>query len=60
MHRCLKRYIVRERYPLILADSADSARAAWHRSVNAPTGTRPAPIAVVPAARLSVSSGGWN
>ena len=27
-HRCLKRYIVREQYPLILADLADSARAA--------------------------------
>jgi transposase len=28
IHRCLKRYIVRELYPLILADLADSARAA--------------------------------
>jgi len=27
IHRCLKRYIVRELYPLILADLADSARA---------------------------------
>ncbi|MBR8055637.1 transposase, partial [Burkholderia vietnamiensis] len=26
IHRCLKRYIVRELYPLILADLADSAR----------------------------------
>lgn len=26
IHRCLKRYIVREMYPLILADLADSAR----------------------------------
>ncbi len=36
IQRCLKRYIVRELYPLILADLADSARACWHRSVNAP------------------------
>lgn len=28
IHRCLKRYIVRELYPLILADLADSARPA--------------------------------
>jgi transposase len=28
IHRCLKRYIVRELYPLILADLADSARTA--------------------------------
>lgn len=28
IHRCLKRYIVRELYPLILADLADSMRAA--------------------------------
>ena len=28
IHRCLKRYIVRELYPLILADLGDSARAA--------------------------------
>jgi transposase len=28
IHRCLKRYIVRELYPLILADLADSARVA--------------------------------
>jgi transposase len=28
IHRCLKRYIVRELYPLILADLADSTRAA--------------------------------
>ncbi|CAG2161396.1 IS110 family RNA-guided transposase [Cupriavidus numazuensis] len=28
IHRCLKRYIVRELYPLILADLADSSRAA--------------------------------
>ncbi|MDR2155710.1 MAG: IS110 family transposase [Burkholderiaceae bacterium] len=28
IHRCLKRYIARELYPLILADLADSARAA--------------------------------
>ncbi|MFM5297216.1 transposase, partial [Aeromonas veronii] len=27
IQRCLKRYIVRELYPLILADLADSARA---------------------------------
>ncbi|MFM0198238.1 IS110 family transposase, partial [Paraburkholderia strydomiana] len=27
IHRCLKRYIVRELYPLILADLAESARA---------------------------------
>ena len=26
IHRCLKRYLVREFYPLILADLADSAR----------------------------------
>jgi hypothetical protein len=26
IHRCLKRYIVRELYPLILADLADSTR----------------------------------
>ncbi len=28
IHRCLKRYIVRELYPLILADLADSVRPA--------------------------------
>ncbi len=28
IHRCLKRYIVRELYPLILADLADSTAAA--------------------------------
>jgi hypothetical protein len=28
IHRCLKRYIVRQLYPLILADLADSTRAA--------------------------------
>ncbi|MGF6673733.1 hypothetical protein OKW41_001687 [Paraburkholderia sp. UCT70] len=28
IHRCLKRYIVRELYPLILADLADSTRVA--------------------------------
>ena len=28
IHRCVKRYIVRKLYPLILADLADSARAA--------------------------------
>jgi hypothetical protein len=28
IHRCLKRYIVRELYSLILADLADSTRAA--------------------------------
>jgi len=27
IHRCLKRYIVREFYPLIMADLADSRRA---------------------------------
>jgi hypothetical protein len=27
IHRCLKRYMVRELYPLILADLAHSARA---------------------------------
>lgn len=27
IQRCLKRYIVRELYPLLLADLADSARA---------------------------------
>ncbi|CAB3805559.1 hypothetical protein LMG28138_05678 [Pararobbsia alpina] len=36
IHRCLKRHIVRELYPLILADLADSTAAARHRSVNAP------------------------
>jgi transposase len=36
IQRCLKRYIVRELYPLILADLADSIRESWHRSVNAP------------------------
>ena len=35
IHRCLKRYIVRELYPLILADLKDSALFACHRSVNA-------------------------
>jgi hypothetical protein len=39
IHRCLKRYIVRELYPLILSDLADSACATWHRSVNALTET---------------------
>ena len=36
IQRCLKRYIVRELYPLILADLADSAHVTSHRSVNAP------------------------
>jgi hypothetical protein len=36
IHRCLKRYIVRELYPLILADLHDSVASAFHRSVNAP------------------------
>lgn len=34
IHRCLKRYIARELYPLILADLAGAARFPWHRSVN--------------------------
>ena len=34
IHRCLKRYLVRELYPLILADLNDSMRSTWHRSVN--------------------------
>ena len=33
--RCLKRYIVRELYPLILADLSDAATVTWHKSVNA-------------------------
>jgi hypothetical protein len=37
IHRCLKRYIVRELHLLILADLADSTRATLHRSVIAPT-----------------------
>ena len=35
IQRCLKRYIVRELYPLILADLSDAATITWHRSVNA-------------------------
>lgn len=35
IHRYLKRYLVRELYPLILADLADSSHVSWHRSVNA-------------------------
>ena len=35
IQRCLKQYIVRELYPLILADLKDAAFASWHRSVNA-------------------------
>lgn len=34
IQRCLKRYIVRELYPLIVADLACSADLPWHRSVN--------------------------
>jgi len=37
IYRCLKRYTVRELYPLILADLADSRPVARHRSLNAPT-----------------------
>ena len=37
IQRCLKRYIVRELYPIILADLSDAATITWHRSVNAPT-----------------------
>jgi transposase len=33
IHRCLKSYIARKLYPLILADLADSTRVARHRSV---------------------------
>ena len=36
IQRCLKRYIVRELYPLILADLSGAATVTWHRSVNAP------------------------
>ena len=36
IHRCLKRYIVRELYPLFLTDLADSTPVSLHRSVNAP------------------------
>ena len=35
IHRCLKRYIVRELHPLIVADLKDAASIARHRSVNA-------------------------
>lgn len=35
IHRCLKRYIVRELYPLIRADLVDSTNSGLHRSVNA-------------------------
>jgi transposase InsO family protein len=35
IHRCLKRYIIRELYPLILADLAAPTGISWHRSVNA-------------------------
>jgi hypothetical protein len=35
IQRCLKRYIVRELYPLILADLADATCQTCHRSVNA-------------------------
>jgi hypothetical protein len=34
IHRCLKRYIIRALYPLIVADLADSARVARHRHVS--------------------------
>jgi len=36
IQRCLKRYIIRELYPLIIADLA-VANDSLHRSVNAPT-----------------------
>ena len=35
IQRCLKRYIVRELYLIILADLSDAATITWHRSVNA-------------------------
>jgi transposase len=35
IRRCLKRYIAREIYPLLLADLAAAASVPWHRSVNA-------------------------
>jgi len=37
IHRCLKRYIVRELFPLIMGDLVALAGAPWHRSINAPT-----------------------
>jgi transposase InsO family protein len=36
IRRCLKRYIVRELYPLILSDLSHANAGYWHRSVNAP------------------------